>query len=211
MDQIVNALPLVALGRLTIKIGLAMLTPLHAPTSLDWGGVGWPHASGRYRHLRRPGCHSPFDGSHPSPERIQGTHLVSQSPTLKWVAGGVWDEFQKRVTAGSPVHRLDPLTWRLGWLTPFHSRSHPRRGTLCPLGGLRNPLWAPHSWRLVDFGMPILALRLLPRFHLLSAWTHLRGGSDGLRLFILDRTRDVALFALLVAFVILFGLPILGG
>ena len=49
-------------------------------------------------------------------------------------------------------------------------------GTLCPLGGLRNPLWAPHSWRLVDFGMPILALRLLPRFHLLSAWTHLRGG-----------------------------------
>ena len=35
---------------------------------------------------------------------------------------------------------------------------------------------APHSWRLVDFGMPILALRLLPRFHLLSAWTHLRGG-----------------------------------
>ena len=40
MDQIVNALPLVALGRLTIKIGLAMLTPLHAPTSLDWGGVG---------------------------------------------------------------------------------------------------------------------------------------------------------------------------
>ena len=77
---------------MTIKIGLAMLTPLHAPTSLDWGGVGWPHASGRYRHLRRPGCHSPFDGSHPSPERIQGTHLVSQSPTLKWVAGGVWDE-----------------------------------------------------------------------------------------------------------------------
>ena len=42
------------------------------------------------------------------------------------------------------------------------------------------------------------------------ALTHLRGGSDGLRLFILDRTRDVALFALLVAFVILFGLPILG-
>ena len=65
---------------------------------------------------------------------------------------------------------------RLGWLTPFHSRQFPERGTLCPLGGLRNPLWAPHSWRLVDFGMPILALRLLPRFHLLSAWTHLRGG-----------------------------------
>ena len=103
-----NALPLVALGRLTIKIGLAMLTPLHAPTSLDWGGVGWPHASGRYRHLRRPGCHSPFDGSHPSPERIQGTHLVSQSPTLKWVAGGVWDEFQKRM----------PLLW--AWSGSIH-------------------------------------------------------------------------------------------
>ena len=27
-------------------------------------------------------------------------------------------------------------------------------GTLCPLGGLRNPLWAPQSWRLIDFGMP---------------------------------------------------------
>ena len=25
-----------------------------------------------------------------------------QSPTLKWVAGGVWDEFQKRVTALAP-------------------------------------------------------------------------------------------------------------
>ena len=36
MDQIVNALPLVALGRLTIKIGLAMLTPLHAAHGCEW-------------------------------------------------------------------------------------------------------------------------------------------------------------------------------
>ena len=36
VDQIVNALPLVALGRLTIKIGLAMLTPLHAAHGCEW-------------------------------------------------------------------------------------------------------------------------------------------------------------------------------
>ena len=53
-------------------------------------------------------CCTPFDGSHPSPERIQGTHLVSQSPTLKWVAGGVWDEFQKRM----------PLLW--AWSGSIH-------------------------------------------------------------------------------------------
>ena len=61
-----------------------------------------------HRHPSPRCCHSPFDGSHPSPERIQGTHLVSQSPTLKWVAGGVWDEFQKRM----------PLLW--AWSGSIH-------------------------------------------------------------------------------------------
>ena len=73
-------------------------------------------------------------------------------------------------------HHAPRVVNTAGWARSLFRRQFTRNGTLCPLGGLRNPLWAPHSWRLVDFGMPILALRLLPRFHLLSAWTHLRGG-----------------------------------
>ena len=64
-------------------------------------------------------------------------------------------------------HHAPRVVNTAGWARSLFRRQFTRNGTLCPLGGLRNPLWAPHSWRLVDFGMPILALRLLPRFHLL--------------------------------------------
>ena len=43
-------------------------------------------------------------------------------------------------------HHAPRVVNTAGWARSLFRRQFTRNGTLCPLGGLRNPLWAPHSW-----------------------------------------------------------------